>query len=126
MLEFYKAEWHGSFAGTDEELSRLLSRASDIVDSAICMSGFAVADIPEPFRASVYKAVCAQADCIDSMGGTESLTESGYSSVSLGKFSYSEGSASGGTQSSSAVSLCALSRAYLEPTGLLYRGVAVV
>ncbi|MBE6826383.1 MAG: hypothetical protein E7511_05820 [Ruminococcus sp.] len=123
MLDFYKNEWHGSFSGTDEALSLLLSRAADIVDCAIFPSGFTVEEIPVLFRRSVYSAVCAQADRIDSMGGAESLTESGYSSVTLGKFSYSEGSS---TQSSDAFSLCALAKGYLESVGLLYRGVAVM
>ena len=124
MLDFYKTEWYGSFDGTDEELSKLLSCASDIVDHAIYMSGYTVEQVPESVRIPVYKAVCAQADHIESCGGVESLTEGGYSSVTLGKFSYS--GASAGEQSSSAASLCTMAQDYLMPTGLLYRGVAVL
>lgn len=125
MLDFYKTEWHGSFDGTDEELSRLLSRASDTVNHAIYMSGCTVEQVPESVRVPVYKAVCAQVDYIESCGGIESMTEGGYSSVTLGKFSYS-GGATAGEQSSSAASLCTMSQDYLMPTGLLYRGVAVL
>lgn len=124
MLDFYKNDWHGSFDGTDEELTQLLSRAADIVDNAICMSGYTVSTASEIYGERVKKAVCAQTDYIISLGGAESLTEGSYSSVSLGKFSYS-GSSSGDSESSSAASLCELAESYLLPTGLLYRGVSV-
>ena len=125
MLDFYKSEWHGNFDGTDEELSLLLSRATDIVNNAICMSGHTVGTVPEILSERVNKAVCAQTDYIISQGGAESLTDSLYGSVSLGKFSYTGGS-SNGSEGSSAVSLCKLAESYLVPTGLLYRGVSVL
>ena len=124
MTSFYKNEWHGTFDGTDEELSLLLSRSVDIVDNAIALSGYTVDTVPEIFKARICKAVCAHADYIDSNGGVESLSDSGFSSVSLGKFSYS--SDSSGNKNNGAVTLCPLAQGYLAPTGLLYRGAAVL
>lgn len=125
MLEFYKTEWNPDFDGTDEELTKLLSRAADVVNQSICLSGYTVETVPEKLRPAVSKAVCAQADYIESCGGVESLTEGAYSSVSLGKFSYSGGGSASG-ESASGASLCILAERYLLPTGLLYRGVAVL
>ena len=125
MTDFYRTIWNGSFDGTEEELSLLLSRASDAVDNAIAMSGYTVGTVPEILAAPVKKAVCAQADHIEAQGGAESLTDGSYSSVTLGRFSYSAGSESG-SASASGASLCVLAESYLAPTGLLYRGVAVV
>lgn len=121
MTEFYKTQWKGTFDGTDEELSLLLSRSCDIVDNAISFSGFTVRSVPEEFQTRVYKAVCSQADFITANGGIESLTESGYSSVSLGRFSYSADTSA----ENNPHRLCPLAYAYLAPTGFLYRGVGI-
>ena len=124
MTNFYKNTWHGTFDGTDEELSLLLSRSADIVNNAIAFSGYTVDTVPEAFIARVCKAVCAHADYIINGGGIDSLTDSSYNSVSLGKFSYSaDGSENG---DNGAVTLCPLAQGYLAPTGLIYRGAAVI
>lgn len=119
MIDFYISVWLGAFDGTDEELELLLSRSCDIVNNAIAFSGYTVETVPEIHKDRVYRAICSHADYIDSIGGVECLSENGYSSASLGKFSYSTDS-SGNT---SAFNLCPLAREYLAPTGLLYRGV---
>lgn len=119
MITFYRDIWKGAFDGTDEELSLLLSRSADIVNNTIAFSGFTVETVPEIHKDRVWKAVCSHADYIDSMGGVECMSESGYSSASLGNFSYSAES----TGNPSAFVLCTLAREYLAPTGLLYRGV---
>lgn len=124
MINFYKNTWCGSYDGTDEELSLLLSRAADIVNNAIAFSGYTVDTVPEIYKARVYKAVCSHADYIDSNGGIESLTDNAYNSVSLGKFSYSADTS--GNKDIGSVTLCHLAMEYLAPTGLLYRGVAVL
>lgn len=128
MTGFYHNQWNGSFDGTEEELALLLSRAADIVDNAISISGYTVKTVPQLWHDRVYKAVCAQADFIEAQGGAESLTESPYSSVTLGKFSYTKAAsnASENTSGTSAEVLCPLAHSYLAPTGLLYRGVTVV
>lgn len=125
--EFYSSVWLGNVTDT-ETIERLLSRAVDVINGAIYLTGFTVETVPERLQTAVYKAVCAQADYIDSLGGVEAMSDSGnMTSVSLGRFSYSVGSgssASGG--SGSAVSLCEQARLLLLPTGLLYRGVRAV
>ncbi len=124
MTEFYLNIWKGTFSGTSEELSQLLSRAEDIVNNAIYLSGYTVETAPEIMKENVMKAVCAQADFIEEGGGTAALTEFPVSSVTLGKFSYS--AASGGDAEESSASLCSLARCYLVPTGLFYKGVSAL
>lgn len=119
--DYYINEWGGTFDGTERELQTLVSRAVDVINNAICLSGKTVEESSDN---RVFKAVCAQADYIISCGGIEYMNESGGGSVSLGKFSYSEGS--GGGSSVSACSLCEQAREYLIPTGLLYKGVNVL
>ncbi len=126
MLHFYKEQWHGSFDGSDEELSLLLSRAVDIINNAIAFSGYTVDTAPQPLSERVCKAVCAQADYIVSNGGVESLTDSTYNSASLGKFSYSVDSSGNGNNVNNSSALCPLAEEYLAPTGLLYKGVNVM
>lgn len=125
MIDFYKNTWHGGFDGTDEELSTLLLRAGDIVDNAIALSGYTISTAPDIFSERVKKAVCAQADFIESNGGVDSLTEGSYASATLGRFSYSE-SLQSGSESATVSNLCALSLEYLAPTGLLYKGAAIL
>lgn len=125
LSEFYLNEWHGQCCYDADALELLLSRAVDVVDNAIYLTGFTVATIPLQLISSVYKAVCAQADYIEYNGGVSAMSDNGdMSSVSLGKFSYS--GSQGGGSAKSAVQLCQQAEMYLRPTGLLYRGVRVI
>lgn len=122
IREFYLSEWCGE---DDAELDAVLKRAEMIVDGEIFLSGYTVRTVPEKLRESVFGAVCAQVEYIIAAGGVAALSESGGGSVSLGKFSYSEG-AGGSSESASACSLCLQARNILEPTGLLYKGTVVL
>ena len=107
LTEFYRQRWDGGFSGTEMELKILLSRAADVVNNAIYLSGWTVESVPCRLEDRVYKAVCAQADYIDSCGGVDCMNESGGGSMSLGSFSYSDkGSASGGSSEDRACQLC--------------------
>ena len=127
LTEFYRQRWDGGFSGTDElELKKLLSRAADVVNNAIYLSGWTVESVPYKLQDRVYKAVCAQADYIDSCGGVDCMNESSGGSMSLGRFSYSDGSSSSGGSEERACHLCGQAEDYLLPTGLLYKGVRVL
>lgn len=123
-FEYYTDTWGGSFSGTEGEFNALLSRAIDVVDNAIFLTGVTVATVSTTWQDRVYKAVCSQVDYIDSNGGVSSMTDGSYGSVSLGKFSYSADSTGGA--SSNATKLCDMAISYLLPTGLLYRGIDTV
>ena len=126
LIDFYRTEWRGSFEGEDNDLETLLSRAADVVNNAIYLSGEEVESVSEAYKIKVYKAVCAQGDYIDSCGGVESMNESTGGSVSLGKFSYSTGT--GGTSvgaENMGCKLCEQAEGYLMSAGLLYKGVNV-
>lgn len=123
LINFYRTEWRGSFEGGDNELETLLNRAADVVNNAVYLSGYEVEGIPEALKDKVYKAVCAHADYIDSCGGIESMNEKTGGSVSLGKFSYSEGA--GSSSDDMGCKLCRQAEGYLMSAGLLYKGVNV-
>ncbi len=125
IIDFYKSQWQGKFDGSDEELFLLLSRTADIVDNAIALSGYTVETVPEALKTRVCKAICAHADYVSNNGGIESLTETTYNSVTLGKFSYSADTSGNRNTDNGALTLCPLAAGYLAPTGLLYRGVTV-
>lgn len=126
LTEFYRQKWDGGFSGTEKELETLLSRAADVVNNAIYLSGEEVESVPDELQDRVFKAICAQADYIDSVGGIDCMNESGGGSVSLGSFSYSDrGSASSSSSEDRACQLCSQAETYLLPTGLLYKGVSV-
>lgn len=119
--EYYTGTWGGSFSGTEGEFNALLSRAIDVVDNTIFLTGVTVATVSTTWQDRVYKAVCSQIDYIDSNGGADGMTDGSYGSVSLGKFSYSADTTGGAN--GSATKLCDMATSYLLPTGLLYRGV---
>lgn len=126
LINFYRTVWRGGFDGGDDERETLLSRAKDVVNNAIYLSGEEVESVSEAYKIKVFKAVCAQADYIDSCGGIESMNESTGGSVSLGKFSYSSGTS--GTRTGSdkmGCKLCKQAENYLISVGLLYKGVNV-
>lgn len=124
LINYYRTIWRGSFEGGDNELEILLSRAADVVNNSIYHSGEEVESISEAYKIKVFKAVCAQADYIDSVGGIESMNESTGGSVSLGNFSYTE-SGSGSGSNKMGCTLCKQAEGYLMSAGLLYKGVNV-
>lgn len=124
LINFYRTVWRGSFEGGDNELETLLSRAEDVVNNAIYLSGEEAESVSEAYKIKVFKAVCAQADYIDSVGGIESMSESTGGSVSLGNFSYTE-SGSGSSSDKMGCTLCKQAESYLMSAGLLYKGVSV-
>lgn len=96
-------------------------RASEIIDSITMysvaqtsLSNYATF-IQEQFK----KAVCAEIDYIDSNGGVNNIDDESNGSVSLGKFSYSNGSTSGSVASKIPHRVTQ----YLALTGLMYRGI---
>lgn len=118
---YYTDTWHGSFDGSQEDLTILLDRAAGVINNSIYLSGYTVDTVPEAFSDRVSKAICAQADYIDNLGGKETMSISDSGSMSLGKFSYS-----GGNTAAKSSDICSQARSYLIPTGLLYRGVTVI
>jgi hypothetical protein len=102
-----------------ETFNKLVSRASDLIDmvTKYKLLGIDLSKEPTLVQTNVKKAVAAQIEYMYSEGGELSVHGSSPSSVSIGGFSYTEGS------SVKKVSEMALS--YLRPTGLLYRGVGV-
>lgn len=110
------------YKGTEvyDDLDVLLERASDIVRQQMTCHIDDISVLPSFMQENIKKAVCAEAEYINSNGGFESLGTDSTASFTIGKFSVSGGSSSGGTSSSYQASPRAT--AYLEAVGLLYRG----
>lgn len=118
--DYYRDVYMGEPA---ENLGMLIARASDIIDDITMMriGGVTGLDRLSPVIAErVRRAVAAEAEFLASAGGAAEIDAASVcSGFSIGKFSVSGGSSS--KSGSAMVSNSAVS--YLEPTGLLYRGV---
>ncbi|MBX9972134.1 MULTISPECIES: hypothetical protein [Cytobacillus] len=102
-----------------ETFTMLEARASDVVDvlTNYRLAGEDLSHKPELIRTNVKKAVAAQIEYMYSEGGELSVHGGSPSSVSIGGFSYTEGSG--------VKVVSEMARSYLRPTGLLYMGVEV-
>lgn len=102
-----------------ETFTMLEKRASDVIDmiTNYRLVGVDLSHKPELIRTNVKKAVAAQIEYMYSEGGKLSVHGGSPSSVSIGSFSYTEGS--------SVKKVSEMALIYLRPTGLLYMGVGV-
>lgn len=128
--DYYKNDYMGAAAPSDEDLNRYIKRASDIIDEVTNyrLYGNKFEEMPDIIKDIVRKATAAQVEFYVVKGGDSSVNAGtdDMTSVSVGSFSYSGGS--GGADSNSGrdagrISPAALS--LLSKTGLLYRGVFV-
>lgn len=110
--EYYTGTWMGTAASSDAELTKMLSRAEDV----ILMQATKKITISN-INTWVQKAICAQAEHLIN-GAYEIMigAEGAVDSASLGQFSYSERESGGGdTFQSEVVSKLALQ--YLNKSG---------
>ena len=111
----------------EQEFNRLLSKASDVVDSVTrSFYKFNDMDSDVPFRREQFKkAVAVQIQYFHDMGGTSSHELSEPGTVTIGRTTVATGSrySSQGEQKTSLISDDVFM--YLRYTGLLYRGVAM-
>lgn len=128
--DYYKNDYIGAPAPSDEDLNRYIKRASDIIDEVTSyrLYGNKFDKMPDIIKDIVSKATAAQVEFYVVKAGTAEVNagSSSMDSVSVGSFSYSGGS--GGSERNSVrnagrISPTALS--LLSETGLLYRGVFV-
>ncbi len=103
----------------DDDLSTLLDRASDMVQSRVLYHLEDIEKLPSFMRENIKKATCSQVEFINANGGLEWFDSGNSGGFSIGKFSMS-GSANSSVNTSQSLSRTAL--AYLEAAGLLYRG----
>lgn len=124
--DYFVTAYLGDIATTsDADFNRLSARASDVVDSLTMHKIPLKGGIEEfvPFiQNQVKMAVSSQIDYYILNGGYDSLITDNLATVSVGKFSYSDGNAgsiAGSNKTQSTV------KSYLAPTGLLHRGIGV-
>lgn len=123
--DYYTNDYGGTEVSDD--IDTLIERASEIIDIitgngiARC-GGFEL--LPSDFiKARVKLATAAQVDYLDRNGGLSSLDSSTPVQMTLGGFSYMNGS---GTSERNSMPISPLAVSHLEATGLIYRGVGAV
>lgn len=128
-MAYIDRDCYTSFSDIDipqDEFDKLAKRASDIVDIVTfnrieTMGGLTA--LPSHMQTSIKKATASQVEMIYIDGGIESMASaSAVKQASIGKFSYSTGATSDEGNSNS-ITLSPMAKAYLAPTGLLYRGL---
>lgn len=121
-FSYYTNTYKGASVGL-ADFPAIELRASEIIDDLtmykVAQQGLTL--YPIFVQNQFKKAICAQIDYIDSMGGVATLDEAPMQSMGLGKFNYSSGSNTGTGNGSSNVS--GRAKSLLAPTGLLYRGL---
>lgn len=115
---FYNDVYKGTPMDT-ETFTMLEKRASDVIDvlTNYRLAGEDLSREPELIQTNVKKAVAAQIEYMYSEGGELSVHGGSPSSVSIGGFSYTEGSG--------VKVVSEMARSYLRQTGLLFMGVEV-
>ena len=113
------------YCGNDVDgIDVLIERASDIIDNVTMMrigGEEGLARLSPVIAERVRRATAAEVEFLGAVGGTvEVETAAKCGGFSIGKFSVNGGSSSSG---GAADSLSPTALNYLEPTGLLYRGL---
>lgn len=122
-LDYYKNVYSGYDPGDDDELTKAIIRASDDINAAAGWQlGSDISELDTIVKNLVYKATAAQTEWYVLNGETYN-EDSGAGSVTISKFSYSNGSSS--SASGDSMSLCKRAKMYLAQSGLMYRGVGV-
>ncbi|MGM2610990.1 hypothetical protein [Bacillus cereus group sp. BceL008] len=126
-VDYYRNEYEGTPIADDVMLKRMIKRASDVIDQMIHykLEGIDL-DLVAPFiKKQVMKATAAQTEFIALYGETSSNVMVETPVMQVGKFRYGllrGGKSEGGTTIDPSFSHGAIK--FLEPTGLLYSGVA--
>ena len=92
-LAYYRTEYMGIPVEDDNELTRLIKRASDTIDN---LTGYAIKttgieSFPQFAQDQIKLAVASQVEFLKTFGVTSSSFSSEPSNVSIGKFSYDNG-----------------------------------
>jgi hypothetical protein len=115
---YYTSTYFGQSAGTD--FDRLAARASDDIDMATRYN-IVLADLDAAQLAMVKKATCAQIEnyVINGDGYNDNQV---VGSESIGSYSATRNL----TQNQKPMALCPRAMAYLEQTGLMFRGAMII
>lgn len=121
---YYNDTYKGAPVSDAAALSRMIERASDLIDQATnyVLYGADLTQFAPIIQDNVKKATAAQVEYLAL--NDESINHgSNFSTVNVGSFSYSEGSKdTRGNRNEQRISPAVIE--YLIPTGLLYRGVS--
>lgn len=125
--EYYTDEYKGADAG--EDLGRYIQRASDMIDQVTnySLAGVEFERLAQFIQDQVKKATAAQVEFYVVQGGPETVDAGTHDAgqVRVGSFSYG-GSSRGTSGRREPVRVSPTALGFLEPTGLLYRGLGVI
>lgn len=115
---YYTGTYKGESVN-EADFSTFEMRSSEMIDeiTSYRMDPDSLLLEPEDIKTRFKNAVCAQIEYISENGGSEVYTSDNIQSAGLGKFNYS----SSGSAGSKAIAPMVCT--YLNPTGLLYRGL---
>lgn len=121
--KYYDDEFNGESVEDVTEFDRMTKRASEVIDQLtmykVAMNG--LESLNDFQQEQAKKATAAQVEFYQLKGGyTEVESGEDFSNFSIGSFTYSKGGASSNKQ---ADRISPSTMTYLEPTGLLYRGI---
>lgn len=126
--EYYIDEYKGADAG--DELERYIQRASDMIDQVTnyALAGVEFERLAQFIQDQVKKATAAQVEFYVVQGGPEEADAGTHDAgqVRVGSFSYGGRGSGGGASSAGTSRISPTALGFLEPTGLLYRGLDVV
>lgn len=126
--EYYIDEYKGADAG--EDLDRYIQRASDMIDQVTnyALYGVEFERLAQFIQDQVKKATAAQVEFYVVQGGSEEVDAGTHDAgqVRVGSFSYGGSSRSGASSQVGTSRISPTALGFLEPTGLLYRGIGVV
>ncbi|MDA1477271.1 hypothetical protein PJ311_18440 [Bacillus sp. CLL-7-23] len=125
-LDYYNNDYKGTQAPVDD-IEKYIERASDVIDqvTGYKLYGKNLSNLPPLMQDLVKKATAAQVEFYVIKGGDASVNAGtdDLTSVSVGSFSYSEGTSSGGGSNRDEKRVSPSTLAFLKGTGLLYGGV---
>jgi hypothetical protein len=126
--QYYDNNYNGVPIADESTFNRLAERASDVIDqmTGYLLHGQEFTQLAQFIQDQVKKATAAQIEYM-ATSGESVIHGSNFGSVSIGNFSYSEGSKGSNdsriNRNEQRTSPAVIG--YLKPTGLLYRGVSV-
>lgn len=123
---FYATVYRGMEAD-EASFPALCARAEDVIGAMTRwqVTESTIANLPDTIQMLYKKAICAQVDSF-AINGLDSVTAGNDVGFTVGKVSVNKGSSSASVAAGSLVgSISPMATAFLEQTGLLYRGVPV-
>ena len=122
--DYYRNTWKGQAVSDDDELDKLIDRASDIIDFLTMDQIVDITDLTDSDQSAVKKATAAQVEYL--VLNPDVHMESGsMQNVTVGRFSYGLGGRDS-SRNQPPQTVPPIVRSYLAKANLSYRGIRSV